>query len=249
MRHNAPAMVAKSLAGARPAPQPDRRLDGAEQSDLAVIGGGFSGLWPGLLAKERDPSRDVVLVEGRRIAWGGTGRNGGFCAASLTHGLGNGLERFPGEIGKLDQLGRRNLDEIEAAVVRHGIDCDFARTGELAVATQHWQLAGLRQTAEAARDLGGSPVLLNTAQVRAQVSSPTYLGGLWDTDGCAIVDPARLAWGLRRACGTPMAAGSWTRPGWPGACAGPAWMPESGTTSTARCWRSATSRDHRAGSS
>ena len=208
MRHNAPAMVAKSLAGARPAPYwldqpgapPDRRLDGAEQSDLAVIGGGFSGLWTALLAKERDPSRDVVLVEGRRIAWGGTGRNGGFCAASLTHGLGNGLERFPGEIGKLDQLGRRNLDEIEAAVVRHGIDCDFARTGELAVATQHWQLAGLRQTAEAARDLGGSPVLLNTAQVRAQVSSPTYLGGLWDTDGCAIVDPARLAWGLRRAC-------------------------------------------------
>ena len=101
-----------------------------------MIGGGFSGLWTALLAKEREPTRNVVLVEGRRIAWGGTGRNGGFCSASITHGLGNGLERFPDEIETLERLGRQNLDQIEQAVARYGIDCDFARTGDLAVATQ-----------------------------------------------------------------------------------------------------------------
>jgi glycine/D-amino acid oxidase-like deaminating enzyme len=177
-------------------------LDGAERADLAVIGGGFSGLWTALLAKERDPGRNVVLVEGRRIAWGGSGRNGGFCAASITHGLANGLDRFPGEIGTLERMGRENLDQIERAVARYGIDCGFARTGELAVATRPWQLEHLAEAAQTAARLGQRPRLLDAGQVRSELNSPTYLGGLWDTDGCAIVDPARLAWGLRRACMT-----------------------------------------------
>jgi glycine/D-amino acid oxidase-like deaminating enzyme len=141
-----------------------------------------------------------VLIEGRRIAWAGTGRNGGFCSASITHGLSNGLDRFPGEAETLERLGRQNLDEIEQAVRRYGIDCDFARTGDLAVATQPWQLDGLAESAQAASKLGLRVELLDESQVRAQVNSPTYLGGLWDRDGCATVDPARLAWGLRRAC-------------------------------------------------
>src|SRR5258708_15959740 len=100
------------------APEPLPPLAGTERADLAVIGGGFSGLWTALLAKERDPRRNVVLVEGRKIAWGGTGRNGGFCSASLTHGPGNGLERFPAQIQTLLRLGRADLDEPEQAVRR-----------------------------------------------------------------------------------------------------------------------------------
>jgi glycine/D-amino acid oxidase-like deaminating enzyme len=182
------------------APEPLPPLEEAEDADLAVIGGGFSGLWTALVAKERDPRRNVVLVEGRRIAWGGTGRNGGFCSASITHGLGNGLERFPGEIDVLERLGRDNLDEIERAVARYEIDCDFARTGDLSVATQPWQLEEMADAAKQAARFGIDLEVLDESQVRAEVNSPTYLGGVWDKDGCAIVDPARLAWGLRRAC-------------------------------------------------
>lgn len=203
------AAVPASLANASPvpfwldragAPEPMPPLEGAVAADLAVIGGGFTGLWTALLAKERDPGADVVLVEGRRIAWAGTGRNGGFCSSSLTHGLANGMARFGAEIDILERLGRQNLDEIEQAVARYGIDCDFERTGELAVATQPWQLDGLAQTADAASRLGADVRLLDARQVRAQLNSPAYLGGLWDTRGCAMIDPARLAWGLRRAC-------------------------------------------------
>jgi glycine/D-amino acid oxidase-like deaminating enzyme len=182
------------------APRPLPPLDGTEVADLAVIGGGFSGLWTALLAKERDRRRNVVLVEGRRIAWGGTGRNGGFCSASITHGLSNGLERFGAEMPVLDRLGRENLDQLELAVASYGIDCDFARTGELTVATAPWQLDGLAETAAAAKALGADVRLLDGAEVRSELASPTYLGGLWDRDGCATLDPARLAWGLRRAC-------------------------------------------------
>jgi len=203
--------VSRALAGARPVPfwldqpgasRPEARpaLAGRTKAELAVVGGGFTGLWTALQAKEADPGRDVLLLEGRRVAWAGTGRNGGFCSASLTHGLANGHDRFPAELRELERLGRRNLDDIEKTIARHQIDCDFVRSGELAVATEPWQAESLRETAALGARLGSSLRLLAADAVRAEVNSPGYLAGLWDTAGCATVDPARLAWGLRRAC-------------------------------------------------
>jgi len=182
------------------APAPLPPLRGREVADLAVVGGGYTGLWTALLAKEADPGRDVVLVEGRKVAWAGSGRNGGFCSASLTHGLANGLARFPAEMPLLHRLGQANLDEIEKAVARYGIDCDFSRTGELSVATSPWQAEALAAAADSAQQVGAELTLLDKEAVQAAVHSPAYLAGLWDKAGCATVDPARLAWGLRRAC-------------------------------------------------
>ncbi len=181
---------------------PDRQpgLAAPTTADLAVVGGGFSGLWTALIAKERDPSLDVVVLEGHRVGWAASGRNGGFCSASLTHGLGNGLRRFPDEIATLERLGRRNLDRIGAAVARYGIACGFERTGELNVATAGWQVGDLRAEVEQAARFGHPVVFLDQAGVREQLHSPSYLAGAWDTDGCALLDPARLAWGLADAC-------------------------------------------------
>ncbi|MCX3058953.1 NAD(P)/FAD-dependent oxidoreductase [Streptomyces beihaiensis] len=200
-----------TLADARPVPywlddpaKPEARpaLTGDERCDLLVVGGGYSGLWTALIAKERDPGRDVVLVEGREIGWAASGRNGGFCAASLTHGTANGLARWPKEIKKLEELGAANLDAIEAAVARYSIDCDFERTGELDVATQPHQVTELRafhaELAEAG--LADGMELLDADQTREQVDSPTFLGALHDRAGVAMLHPAKLAWGLKRAC-------------------------------------------------
>ncbi|MEI5005993.1 FAD-dependent oxidoreductase [Streptomyces sp. PmtA] len=208
----APAAMtfASSLSDAQPVPfwleDPGKppalpALTGDERTDLLVVGGGYSGLWTALLAKERDPQRDVVLIEGREVGWAASGRNGGFCAASLTHGLANGLARWPGDMAKLEDLGARNLDAIEAAVAAYGIDCDFERTGEIDVATEPHQLDELREMHEEAGRLGfGGLELLDRDAVRAEVDSPTFLGGLWDREGVAMLHPARLAWGLKRAC-------------------------------------------------
>lgn len=201
----------KSLSDAQPVsywlddpgkPRAEPALTGDEQCDLLVVGGGYSGLWTALIAKERDPHTDVILVEGREAGWAASGRNGGFCAASLTHGISNGLSRWPGEIAKLEELGARNLDEIEAAVKRYSIDCDFERTGEIDVATQPHQLAELHEMYEemAEHGLAGGSELLDADAVRAHVDSPTFLGGLWDHEGVAMLHPAKLAWGLKRAC-------------------------------------------------
>ncbi|MDX3357575.1 FAD-dependent oxidoreductase [Streptomyces sp. ME01-24h] len=200
---------ARSLADAQPTPfwleDPGRpragsALVGDEHCDLLVVGGGYTGLWTALLAKERDPRRDVVLIEGKEVGWAASGRNGGFCAASLTHGLANGLACWPEEFGRLEELGNRNLDGIEATVARYGIDCDFERSGEIDVATEPYQLDELRASAEAAARHGVELELLDRDQVRAEVDSPTFVGGLYDRTGVAVLHPAKLAWGLKRAC-------------------------------------------------
>src|SRR5262245_41420040 len=85
----------------RPVPRP--ALDTSVSTDLAVVGGGFSGLWTALLSKERDPSRQVVLMEADRIASAATGRNGGFCEVSLIQGDAKGRERFHCDVRALDR--------------------------------------------------------------------------------------------------------------------------------------------------
>ncbi len=181
----------------RPPPRPG--LDGDLTVDLAVVGGGFTGLWTALLAAEANPGRSIALLEAGTLGWAASGRNGGFCSASLTHGLANGLERWPEEMPTLLRLGEQTLDDIEAAITRYGIDCDFRHEGDLTVAVTDWQLAGLQEMHEATVRLGGASELLDADQTRALANSPTYLGGLRDPRGTAVLNPARLVWGLAAA--------------------------------------------------
>jgi len=140
-----------------------------------------------------------VLLEGERIAFGASGRNGGFCAASLTHGIENGLARWPAEMDALERMGRENLDAIRATVERHGIDCGWEDSGALAVATAPHQVQWLGTEAQQMRRFGWEAEVLDADAVRAQVDSPTYLGGVFTPRESALVDPARLCWGLARA--------------------------------------------------
>jgi glycine/D-amino acid oxidase-like deaminating enzyme len=177
----------------RPVPRP--ALDAHVTADLCVVGGGYAGLWTAILAKERDPSRDVVLLEGNRIGWAASGRNGGFCTASITHGHANGAERWPREIKTLDRLGRENLDAIEDTLARYGVDCDFERPGGITVATERHHLDWLLETVEE----NPHATYLDAAAMRAEVSSPTFLGGVLEPHDIALLDPAKLAWGLAGA--------------------------------------------------
>jgi glycine/D-amino acid oxidase-like deaminating enzyme len=180
-------------------PEPEPPLSGPTQADLVVVGGGYLGLWTALLAMTREPGRDVLLLEAQSCGHAASGRNGGFCEASLTHGLGNGLARWPDELAALVELGRANLDGIEATIAGHDIECDFLRSGTLSVATADHQLDDLADEQRAAEAIGQVLTLLGEDAVRERVSSPTFRGALFDPD-CALVEPARLAWGLRAAC-------------------------------------------------
>jgi len=180
------------------APAPAPSLVGPAEADLLIVGGGFTGLWAAIQALEDDPSRDVVVLEGDRVGWGASGRNGGFLEASITHGEENGRSRWPEEYPTLHELGAANYAGLKAALHRYGIDCAFEETGVIAVARAEHEVGWLQDGPSEAAEVGDEAVWLDRDAMRAEVDSPTYLGGLWMKTGNALVDPARLAFGLRR---------------------------------------------------
>ena len=177
------------------APEPRPALDGAETVDLAIVGGGFSGLWAAVIALEEMPGLRVAVLESEICGFGASSRNGGFCDASLTHGLGNGLAHWPREIETLVRLGKENLDEISSTINRHELDTDFRMAGEIEVASQRWQLEDLVEGLEDLQRFD-EVEFLDAEAMQSCIKSPTYLGGVRQMSGKALVDPARLVWRL-----------------------------------------------------
>ncbi|MFT5530118.1 MAG: glycine/D-amino acid oxidase-like deaminating enzyme [Candidatus Poriferisodalaceae bacterium] len=202
--------IAAALTGSKPAPYwtdvlarsaEVEPLTANDRADLVVVGGGFSGLWAAYQHLEDNPGAQVRVVEAERVAFGASGRNGGFCAASLTHGLFNGMSHWPDEISTLVRMGNENLDAIEATVHAENIACGFERTGEIDLALEPWQAEELEESVAHYQAHGETVSLLNRNGIRSLVHSPTYLAGLRRTSGIALVDPARLAAGLASAIG------------------------------------------------
>ncbi|MGR0318403.1 NAD(P)/FAD-dependent oxidoreductase [Agromyces sp. ZXT2-3] len=178
------------------APSPRDALAGRHEADLVVVGAGFTGLWAAWRALERGDAASVVVLEAERIGYGASGRNGGFVASSLTHGLAHGTMVWPDQVGALHEEGERNLADLVATIEAAGIDCDLRRVGKTTLAVEEWQVAGLREAAELGERHGVALELQSRDEVQADVHSPTYLGGLRDRTGTVLVDPARLAWGM-----------------------------------------------------
>jgi glycine/D-amino acid oxidase-like deaminating enzyme len=200
-----PAVVDASLSGTTYAPywlgHPDRpaalpALEGNFATDLLVVGGGYTGLWTALLAKEQDPGREVALIEAETVGWAASGRNGGFCEASLVHGASNGEKHLPRENERLTEVGTENLAGIINTIKKYDIDCDLTPSGVLNVATEKHQVPWLQEEAAGNPEL----VAMDATQVRTHINSPLFEAGIWEKDSTVLVHPAKLAWGLRRVC-------------------------------------------------
>ncbi len=138
-------------------------------ADLAIVGGGYTGLWTAIRAKERDPERSVVIVEASTIGWAASGRNGGFVDASLTHGEANGERRWPEEM-RAARPHRRTPTSTRSRrrSRRYDMEVDFERTGTLSVALEPHELEWIEGPSTA------DDVYLDEDAVRAEVNSPTY---------------------------------------------------------------------------
>jgi glycine/D-amino acid oxidase-like deaminating enzyme len=182
-----------------PAREAHSPLESHAATELCIVGGGYTGLWAALYAKELNPARDVVVVEATRCGAGASSRNGGFLQASLTHGLANGLSRFPGEIEQLGRLATENFDALRDDLARYRIEAEYEATGDLVVALAPHEVAELPAEAELAWSHGNDVEVLDREQVRVRVNSPAYLGGLFERHGSALVNPGKLVDGLRQA--------------------------------------------------
>ncbi len=172
-------------------------LTGSVTADLAIVGAGFTGLWAANIAAEADPTRTIVVVEAERTGHGASSRNGGFLEASLTHGAGNGVSRWPGEMATIERLAGVNYRSILDFVERHGLDVGLEQTGVIHVASQPWHLEELKDVAVALARSGEPFISLDRSSVQAALASPTYIGGVKELTGTSIIHPAKLVMGLR----------------------------------------------------
>jgi glycine/D-amino acid oxidase-like deaminating enzyme len=176
-------------------------LRGSATTDVAIVGAGFTGLWTAIALTDTDPTLRVAVLEQESVGFGASGRNGGFCQASLTHGLANGIRHFPDELERLEQEGIANLAALVAFTQEHGIACDLEETGGLTVADQPHQVEEFRAWVDEAAEHGEELLFLDREAVRAEVHSPLWQAGLYQPPGRdVILDPAKLARGLARVC-------------------------------------------------
>jgi len=173
------------------------------RTDVAIVGAGFTGLWTALALTETDPSIRVTILEAETVGFGASGRNGGFCQASLTHGLANGIRHFPDEVRFLEAEGIANLAALVAFTRTHAIDCDLEETGSLDVADQVHQVEEYRAWVDEAAEWGETLEFLDRDRVQAEVHSPIWQAGLYRPPGRdVLLDPARLVRGLARVAET-----------------------------------------------
>jgi len=171
-----------------------------EKCELLIVGGGFTGLWAAMQAKERRPDADIILIEQTFVGDGASGRCGGFLNTSLAHGETNVAHRFSDEADRLQELGTQNMKELLETLERHNIDARYEKTGSMGVALDPQSALDMHSEYEQEKANGEDVVWFDKDAVREQVNSPTFFGGLWHRGGQdGIVDPARLCWGLKEA--------------------------------------------------
>lgn len=168
--------------------------------DVCVVGGGFSGLNTAIELAERGFS--VALLEGRRMGWGASGRNGG----QLIRGVGHGLEQFTSIIGRegvraMTLMGLEAVDIVRQRVARYAIECDL-KWGYCDLANKPRDLEHLREEAETLRSLGYDHdlQLVEAGEMQRVVGSERYVGGLIDR-GSGHLHPLNLALGEAQVAG------------------------------------------------
>lgn len=178
--------------------EPEPPLSVKAEAELLIVGGGFTGLWAAIQAKEADPGRDVALIEAESVASGASGRPGGILSTSIMHGLANAERIFPGDLERLEGLGRANLEGFRNALERYGIDADVEWTGEMTVAVGRDGIAVIDEEEVLHRRYGYDVERLDRASVRAEIASPIFEAGLWSKRDSGTIHPGKLAFGLKQ---------------------------------------------------
>lgn len=166
-------------------PSPSDVLAGDTACDVAIVGGGLTGLWTAYYLNRADPTLDIRVLEAEFAGFGASGRNGGWLSSELP-GSATAYADVAGEDGvaRLGAAVRAGVDEVIDVAAREGIEANIVRSGVLHVARSQAQ----------ARRLDGE---LDAAQVAARIRVAGAVSGHVDPD-CARVHPARLVSGVAR---------------------------------------------------
>lgn len=178
-------------------------LHGHREADVAIVGGGFTGLWTAYYLSKLDPSLNVLVVEKTHVGFGASGRNGGWVVGELAAGIEKYAERCGlDESLRLTRAVFDSVDEIGRTVDAETIDCGYAKGGVVRMARNRPQLKRQIEEVDHHRRLGLGEEeirLLDKPETEAIINATGILGGIMFAP-CAAVDPARLVLGLADAC-------------------------------------------------
>ena len=169
-----------------------------DRTDVAIVGGGYTGLAAARVLARRGV--DVTVLERHVIGWGASGRNGGF----VLPGFKPDIEQLARSLGiaearRLFELSKQAVEGLEALVADEAIDCDYTRCGTVILAARPGHLVGLERSRQFLRDqLGHETTLLTRGDLGREIGSTRYHGGLLDPLAGGV-QPARLVQGLARA--------------------------------------------------
>ncbi len=185
----------EEVAGDAPDAAP---LSGDTRADVAVLGGGYVGLWTAIRIKEQEPGCDVVVLEQDICGGGASGRNGGFVLSWWPK-----LSSLVALCGEADALriardSEAAIGEIGAFCASHGIDARLRRAGWLWTATSRAQMGAWESVVRLCERLGVGPFRrLPAEEVARRSGSAAHRAGVLDASA-GTVQPALLARGLRR---------------------------------------------------
>jgi len=169
--------------------------------DIAILGGGYSGLWTAYYLLRARPELRVAVVEKEIVGFGASGRNGGWCSSKFPVTPGELLRRYGREAAKALMLAMRDtVDEVDRVCREEGIDAHFRKGGMLGLARGEHQLPPIREAVEAYRAIGlaDHAQLLNAEETAERIKVTKVCGAL-STPHNASVHPGRLVRGLARA--------------------------------------------------
>ena len=168
-------------------PGPDRTaVEIGGRTDVAIIGAGLTGLSAAVhLARK---GAQVTVLEQQTVGWGASGRNGGMATTGLAIGFLTAVARYGIPTAKALYLAYNEaIDTVEKLVVEEDIDCDFARTGKLNLAAKPAHYERLARTHEALAELiGYETQLVPRKNIRSEVGSDHYYGGMADSQGAGL---------------------------------------------------------------
>jgi len=180
---------------------PRQAMQRSEDVDVAILGGGYTGLWAAYYLLRNNPGLKVTVVEREIAGYGASGRNGGWCSPRFPVSASVMAKRWGADAARAVLLAlQAAVDEIRAVSEREGIDACFRSAGTVLVARGAHQLPALRAAYAAYERLGLAEryEVLTPDAVAERVRVTDVHEGLFTPDGASI-HPGRLVRGLARA--------------------------------------------------
>src|ERR1700677_1225250 len=180
---------------------PRPALKSSTDVDVAILGGGYSGLWTAYYLLRQEPALRIAVVDKEIAGFGASGRNGGWCSPNFPVTAGTLEKRFGAETARdLLLTMRASVDEVGRVCAEEKIDARFHKGGILTLARGQHQLASIRSSYAAYERLGLGEryQVLNATEAAERIRVTDVHGGLYTPDGASL-HPARLVRGLARA--------------------------------------------------